>query len=72
MNNTPKYVVSTTLDRAEWLNSTLIKSNVVAEIRKLKQQPGKDISVSGSGRLVHTLVQNDLIDEYGCWSTRSY
>jgi dihydrofolate reductase len=64
MNNTPKYVVSTTLDQAEWQNSTLIKSNVVEEIRKLKQQPGKDISVSGSGRLVHTLVENDLVDEY--------
>ena len=64
MNNTPKYVVSTTLDRPAWQNSTLIKSNVVEEIRKLKQQPGKDISVSGSSQLVHTLVQNDLVDEY--------
>jgi len=64
MNNTPKYVVSTTLDKAEWQNSTLIKGNVVEEIRKLKQQPGKDISVSGSCQLVHTLVQNDLVDEY--------
>jgi dihydrofolate reductase len=65
MNNTRKYVVSTTLDKAEWQNSTLIKSNVVEEIRKLKQQPGKDISVSGSCQLVHTLMQNDLVDEYG-------
>jgi len=64
MNNTPKYVVSTTLDKAEWQNSTLIRGNVVEEIRKLKQQPGKDISVSGSSQLVHTLVQNDLVDEY--------
>ncbi len=64
MNNTPKYVVSTTLNRAEWQNSTLIKSNVVAEIRKLKEGPGKDISVSGSSQLVHTLVQHDLVDEY--------
>lgn len=64
MNNTPKYVVSTTLDKAEWQNSTLIKSDVVEAIRKLKEQPGKDISVSGSSQLVHTLVQNDLVDEY--------
>ena len=64
MNNTPKYVVSTTLAQAEWQNATLIKSNVVEEIRKLKEQPGQDIAVSGSGQLVHTLVQNDLVDEY--------
>jgi dihydrofolate reductase len=64
MNNTPKVVVSTTLDKAEWQNSTLIKINVAEEVRKLKQQPGKDISISGSCQLVHTLMQHDLIDEY--------
>jgi dihydrofolate reductase len=65
MNNTPKYVVSTTLAKAEWQNSTLIKSNVIEEVRKLKEQPGKDISISGSGQLIHTLMQHDLVDEYG-------
>src|SRR5215210_9515473 len=64
MNNTPKYVVSTTLDRAEWNNSTLIKGNVAAEISRLKQQPGQDILIFGSGDLVNTLMQHDLIDEY--------
>jgi dihydrofolate reductase len=64
MNKTPKYVVSTTLTSADWQNSTLIKSNVVEEVRQLKQQPGKNISVDGSCTLVHTLAQHGLIDEY--------
>jgi dihydrofolate reductase len=63
MNSFPKYVVSTTLEAAEWNNSTLIKGNVVEEVAKLKQQPGRDIAISGSGELVHTLLQHDLIDE---------
>lgn len=64
MNSYPKYVVSTTLDKAAWNNSHIIKTNVIQEISKLKQQPGKDILVSGSGKLVQTLMQHDLIDEY--------
>jgi dihydrofolate reductase len=64
MNNTPKYVVSTTLTSADWQNSTLIRADVVEEIRKLKDQPGKDISVTGSSVLIKTLAQHNLIDEY--------
>lgn len=64
MNNYPKYVISTTLEEAEWNNSQLIKRNLTEEVNKLKQQPGKDILVFGSGDLVHTLMQHDLIDEY--------
>jgi len=65
MNGFHKYVVSTTLKKAEWNNSTLIKGNIVEEIAKLKQQPGmKDIGVSGSATLVQTLMQHALIDEY--------
>lgn len=64
MNNTPKYVVSTTLTQAEWQNSTLISSNVIDAVRTLKQLPGKDISVTGSSQLVHTLVQHGLVDEF--------
>jgi len=64
MNNLPKFVVSTTLEKAEWNNSTLIKENVVEEISRLKQQPGQDILVAGSADLGHTLMQYDLIDEY--------
>jgi len=64
MNNTPKYVVSRTLEEPlEWQNSTLIKENVAEEVAKLKQQPGKDISITGSGTLVRSLLQYDLIDE---------
>lgn len=65
MNNLHKFVVSTTLKSADaWRNSTLISQNVLDEIRKLKEQPGKDIYVDGSSVLVHTLAQADLVDEY--------
>lgn len=64
MNNVPKYVVSTTLDRLEWNNSTLIKNNIVEEIIQLKQQDGQDILVYGSATLVNTLMQHDLVDRY--------
>ena len=65
MNAMPKYVVSTTLTTASaWRNSTLIRSNVVEEVRTLKAQPGKNIVIDGSSVLVHTLAEHDLIDEY--------
>ncbi|MGQ0602495.1 MAG: dihydrofolate reductase family protein [Anaerolineales bacterium] len=66
INTTPKYVVSTTRDKVEWgkwNNATLIKGNLAEEIAKLKQQPGKNIGVSGSPTLVRTLLQSDLLDE---------
>jgi dihydrofolate reductase len=65
MNGYPKYVVSTTLEEPlEWNNSTLIKGNVAEEISSLKQEPGKEILVFGSGDLVSTLMRHDLVDEY--------
>jgi dihydrofolate reductase len=64
MNSVPKYVVSTTLQKAEWNNSTIIKSNVVEEITKLKQADGQDIMVAGSVSLVQTLREHNLIDRY--------
>jgi dihydrofolate reductase len=65
MNGYPKYVVSTTLEEPlEWNNSTLIEGNIAEEVLGLKQQPGKDILVFGSGRLVNTLMQHGLVDEY--------
>lgn len=64
MNNLPKYVVSTTLKKAEWNNSTIISGNVVEAISKLKQQPGQDILVAGSATLIRTLIKHDLVDEY--------
>ena len=63
--NLQKFVVSTTLKSATaWRNSTVIGHNVMDEVRKLKQQPGKNIYVDGSSVLVHALAQNDLVDEY--------
>ncbi len=64
MNNLPKYVVSTTLNKVEWNNSRLIKGNVAEEVSRLKQQPGQDILVGGSAKLVQTLMQHDLVDDY--------
>jgi dihydrofolate reductase len=64
MNSLPKFVVSTTLNQADWNNSTLIKGNVAEEVSKLKEQPGQDLVVHGSGELVQTLMQHDLVDEY--------
>ena len=66
INNIPKYVVSKTLDEVEWgkwEKPTLIKKNLAKEINKLKQQPGKNIGVSGSPTLVRSLIQDDLLDE---------
>lgn len=67
LNNLPKHVVSTTLDKAEWNNSTLIKGNVSEEVNKLKQSGSGILSVTGSGKLAQTLMQKDLIDEYILW-----
>ena len=65
MNGIAKYVVSTTLTSASaWRNSTLISGNVAEAVRKIKQQPGKNILIDGSSVLIHTLVQENLVDEY--------
>ena len=64
MNGAPKYVVSSTLKTGKWSNSTIIKNNVVEELGKLKQQPGRDILIFGSATLVQSLMAADLIDEY--------
>lgn len=65
MNGYPKHVVSTTLEAPlEWNNSTLVEGDVADEVSRLKDQPGKDILIFGSGDLVNTLMQHDLIDEY--------
>lgn len=63
-NSMPKYVVTSTPLQAQWNNSTVIKNNVVEEIARLKQQPGKDILIEGSAMLVEALAQAGLIDEY--------
>ncbi len=65
MNGIRKYVVSTTLASADaWRNSTLISANVAEAVRKLKQEPGKNILLDGSSVLAHTLIEHDLVDEF--------
>jgi dihydrofolate reductase len=65
LNNTPKYVVSRTLkDPLPWMNSTLIKGDVPAAVTKLKAELEKDLVVLGSGDLIQTLMEHNLIDLY--------
>jgi dihydrofolate reductase len=64
LNATQKHVASRTLRSLDWQNSTLIDGDVAAEVAKLKDQPGGNIAVLGSGELVQTLMENDLVDEY--------
>jgi dihydrofolate reductase len=64
LNNTSKYVVSRTLEEPlEWQNSILIKGDVAEEVSRLKEQPGKDIGIVGSGALVRWLLREELLDE---------
>jgi dihydrofolate reductase len=63
MNAPAKYVVSKTLERPIWRNTTIIRDNVVDAVRKLKAAPGKNILTDGSQKLVHTLFEHDLVDE---------
>ncbi|MCU1428247.1 MAG: bifunctional deaminase-reductase domain protein [Actinomycetia bacterium] len=63
MNGMPKVVVSSTLTEPAWNNTTVIRGDVVNEVTGLKGQDGGPILVAGSGTLVHTLLDNDLVDE---------
>src|SRR3954452_10838063 len=62
-NAMPKYVVSSTLEHADWNNSTILKGDVVDEVSKLRESASGDIYVHGSARLVQTLLDHDLVDE---------
>jgi dihydrofolate reductase len=62
-NSMPKYVVSSTLDKGDWNNSTVLTGDVVDEVSKLRRGPDSDIVVHGSAQLVQTLIENDLVDE---------
>jgi dihydrofolate reductase len=64
MNAYPKYVVSTTLKDPAWTNSHLIGGDVAEAIGRLKRQAGRNILVYGSGQLVRTLMEHDLVDEF--------
>jgi dihydrofolate reductase len=63
INGMPKYVVSTTLGEASWHNSTVIGADFAGAVPKLKEEPGNDISVSGSATLVRSLLGEGLLDE---------
>lgn len=63
MNEMPKLVVSNTLTAVDWQNSTLISGNINEQLSQAKQQPGRNISITGSGTLVRTLLRDGLLDE---------
>jgi dihydrofolate reductase len=63
-NSMPKYVVTSTLDKLEWTGSKPIKGDVIAEVRKLKAQPGQDLLLQGSAMLFNALLRENLIDLY--------
>jgi dihydrofolate reductase len=63
LNSMPKYVVSSTLQKPDWTNSTVLKGDVVSEVSKLKQELDGEIVVPASYRLGHTLIERDLVDE---------
>jgi dihydrofolate reductase len=64
LNRARKYVASRTLSKVDWNNSTLLQSDVVQEIKKIKGQDGPELQVHGSGNLLQTLMKNDVIDAY--------
>lgn len=64
LNSTPKYVASTTLQDPEWQNTTVLRGDVAQAVGALKEQSGNNIAVLGSGDLLQTLIENDLVDEY--------
>jgi len=65
LNNMQKYVASTTLEEPlSWINSTLLKGDAAEAVAKLKEKPGKDLMVQGSGELIQSLMRRNLVDEY--------
>lgn len=67
INSMKKYVASTTLDTAEWNNSTIIGGDLVENVTELKQRPGQDILMNGFGPVARTLLQQGLLDELHLW-----
>jgi dihydrofolate reductase len=63
LNKPKKYVVSKTLEKPIWRDTTIIRDNFIEAIRALKEQPGKNILTDGSSQLVHAMLENDLVDE---------
>jgi dihydrofolate reductase len=63
MNSPRKYVVSKTLEKPTWRDTTIIREKVIESVRALKAQPGRSIATDGSSQLVHALLAHDLVDE---------
>ncbi|HEY3390063.1 MAG TPA: dihydrofolate reductase family protein, partial [Prolixibacteraceae bacterium] len=64
MNQADKIVISRTLSKVEWNNTWLVKDNIVEDIKKMKQMPGKDITILGSGSIISQFAELGLVDEY--------
>ena len=67
LNKATKYVVTTTLERADWQPSHLITGDVVSQLRRLKAQDGPELQVHGSANLLQTLIKHELVDQYRLW-----
>jgi dihydrofolate reductase len=67
MNTMPKYAVSTTLEKPQWTNTTVISGNVVEKVRRLKEEPGQDILQFGFGPVSKLLLDSGLLDELRLW-----
>jgi dihydrofolate reductase len=67
LNRMRKYVASRTLEALDWNHSVLLRGDLATEVARLRQQPGGELQVSGSGELIQTLLRHDLVDEFRLW-----
>jgi dihydrofolate reductase len=67
LNSMPKYVASRTLNEVSWNNSQLLEGDAAEAVKRLKQEGNGEIHVTGSGELIQTLLENDLVDEFALW-----